>query len=291
MHTNERGLFMIKYLKEYSVIVAGSMLLAFAASAFIIPMNLGSGGVTGIALGLNNIFGFKVGLVSLLINIPLFIFGFNLLGKKFVIKSGVSVIVSSLMLDFFNANFHFSSINDSLLGSIFCGLLIGISLSIIFMYGGSTGGLDILAKIINNKFKSIPLSKILLILDILVYLFIGAVLGPKAVMYAIVISFIRSNTMDAMQEGILASRQCIIICDNADNLVKEINSKLERGVTVLDATGGYSNSNKKLIYLVIQKTQLNSLRTLITEVDPSAFISVSPVNEILGNYRSGSSFF
>lgn len=282
---------MINHLKEYLVIIVGSMLLALAASAFIIPMNLGSGGVTGIALGLNNIFGFKVGLVSLIINIPLFIFGFNLLGKKFALKSGISVLVSSLMLDFFNARFHFTSINDSLLGSIFCGVLIGVSLSLIFMYGGSTGGLDILAKIINSKFKNIPISKILLVLDILVYLFIGAVLGPKAVMYAIVISFIRSNTMDAMQEGILASRQCIIICDNSDNLVKEINSKLQRGVTVLDATGGYSNNNKKLIYLVIQKNQLNNLRDLINKTDPSAFIAVSPVNEILGNYRSASSFF
>jgi len=277
---------MIKILRDYSMVVIGSILAALTISALLIPCNIGSGGVTGISLCLNHLFGLKIGLVTLLINVPLFIFGFSLLGKQFAFKSGLSVVITSVALDFFNSAFKFKPMEDMLLASIFTGVAFGICFSIIFMFGGSSGGTDILAKIISNRFKTIQLSKLLLVMDAVVYTFVAIVMGPHAVMYAIVCSFVRSKTMDAMQEGLFSSRQCIIICDNSDAITSEIQTQLGRGVTVISATGGYTNNDKKVLYVVIQKGQLGPLRSLVNSVESTAFIAVSPVNDIVGNYRN-----
>lgn len=276
---------MSKLIREYSFIILGSIILSIAISAFLLPSQIGSGGVTGIAMVLNRTFGFKVGLLTILLNIPLFIFGFKLIGSKFAIRSGFVVVLSSLLIDYFNSTFNFKPIDDILLSAIFCGALLGASVYLIFMSSSSTGGLDILAKIINSKFKNLQLSNILLIQDFVVYCLIAYAFGPRSVMYALISSFVRTKTIDAIQEGIASSRQCIIICENSTQMINEIGSKLVRGVTVLDAVGGYTNDKKKFIYVVIQRNQLNILRTIVKNIEPNAFVAVSPVNDILGNYK------
>lgn len=277
---------MKKTIKDYILLTAGCILFAIAISAILIPSKIGAGGVTGIATSLNQLFGLKVGMASLLVNVPLFLFGFKLLGRKFAIRSGFIVFLSSVLIDFFNLHYKFKPFDDVLLGSVFCGILIGVAIALIFMAGGSTGGLDISAKIINAKFPSLQLSTILLVEDILVYLLVAYVFGLNSVLYAFILSFTRTKTMDIIQEGISSTKQCIIICDKADNLVKEIQIKLLRGVTVLEAKGSYSNTNKKFIYVVIQKNELSQLKEIVRSVDPAAFTTVSPVTDILGKYRN-----
>ncbi|WP_035293975.1 YitT family protein [Clostridium sp. KNHs214] len=277
---------MKKTIKDYILLTAGCILFAIAISAILIPSKIGAGGVTGIATSLNQLFGLKVGMASLLVNVPLFLFGFKLLGRKFAIRSGFIVFLSSVLIDFLNLHYKFKPFDDVLLGSVFCGILIGVAIALIFMAGGSTGGLDISAKIINAKFPSLQLSTILLVEDILVYLLVAYVFGLNSVLYAFILSFTRTKTMDIIQEGISSTKQCIIICDKADNLVKEIQIKLLRGVTVLEAKGSYSNTNKKFIYVVIQKNELSQLKEIVRSVDPAAFTTVSPVTDILGKYRN-----
>ena len=268
------------------MLILGSVISAFAAYAFMIPCGIGSGGVTGIALCLNHLFGTKIGLMTILINVPLFIFGYKLLGRKFTIRSAFVVLLSSVLLDNMNVFLKVPVLDDKLLASIFCGVLFGVGMSLIFMAYGSTGGLDISAKIVNNKFKSLQLSQLLLVQDIIIYILVGVVMGPRSVMYAIILSFVRSKTMDAIQEGLASSRQCVIICENSDLMINEIHSRLERGVTVLDAVGAYSSNSKKFIYLVIQKNQLNTLRSIVNELEPNSFVTISPVNNIIGNFTN-----
>lgn len=273
-------------IMEYSLLIIGSIILAFTTAVFMIPCNIGSGGVTGIALSLNKIFGAKVGLTTMVINAPLFIFGYKLLGKKFTIRSIFVVIITSVLIDNMNKFIAINQFNDTLLASIFCGALFGVGMSFIFIAYGSTGGLDISAKIINNNFKSIQLSTLLLIQDIVVYILVGVVMGPRSVMYAIIMSFVRSKTMDTIQENLASSRQCVIICEESDSIINEIQTRLARGVTVLDAVGGYSSINKKFIYLVIQRNQLSTLKEIVSEIDPTSFVTISPVNNILGNFKN-----
>lgn len=272
-------------IKDYSLIILGSVILSLSISAFLLPSQIGIGGVTGIAMIINHLFNFKIGLLTILINIPLFLFGYKQLGSKFAIRSGFVVFLSSILIDYFNSNFKFTPINDMLLSAIFFGVLFGVSVYILFLSSSSTGGLDILAKIIQSKFKNVQLSNILLAQDVLVYSLVAYILGPRSVMYALIASFIRTKTIDAIQEGIASSRQCIIICENSSKMIAEINTKLVRGVTILDAVGGYSNDKKKFIYVVIQRSQLNLLKNIVRNIEPSAFVAVSPVNDILGNYK------
>lgn len=276
---------MSKTIKEYGTIILGSVILSLAISAFILPSQIGIGGVTGIAMVINRQFNLPVGLMTILINIPLFIFGFRLVGRRFAVRSGFVVIISSLLIDYFNRTFNFKPIDDILLSAIFSGALLGLSVYLIFLSYSSSGGFDILAKIIQSKFEHLQLSNILMIQDIVIYALIAYVFGPRSVMYALISSFVRTKTIDAIQEGLASSRQCIIICQNSNNLITEINTKLVRGTTILEAVGGYSNDKKKFIYVIIQRSQLNALKNIVKTIEPSAFVAVSPVNDILGNYR------
>jgi uncharacterized membrane-anchored protein YitT (DUF2179 family) len=279
------ALQMKKTIKEYAIIMLGSVILSLAISAFILPSQIGIGGVTGIAMVLNRMFSLPVGVMTIIINIPLFIFGFKLIGSKFAVRSGVVVVISSLLIDYFSNNFNFKPIDDILLAAIFSGALLGLSVYLIFLSYSSSGGLDILAKIIQSKFENLQLSNILLVQDVVIYTLIAYVFGPRSVMYAIISSFVRTKTIDAIQEGIASSRQCIIICQNSSSIITEIGTRLIRGATVLEAVGGYSNDKKKFIYVIIQRNQLNTLKSIVKEIEPSAFVAVSPVNDILGNYK------
>ncbi|MFL0250348.1 YitT family protein [Clostridium neuense] len=282
--------FFITTLKKYMFLTCGCILFSIYASILLTPSKIGTGGILGICLSLNKLFSFKIGITTIILNIPLFLFGFKLLGKNFAIKSAFIVVISSMLIDYMNlhfSNYHFIPPSDKLTSAIFCGVVSGIGMSLIFMGGGSTGGLDISAKIVKNQAKSIPLSKIMLFQDIIVYIFVGIVLGPQSVLYALIMSFIRSKTIDTIQEGFSSSRQCFIICTKSEEITSSINAKLNRGVTKLDAVGGYSHLNKKVLYVVIQKYQLPALKLLLKEIEPTAFITVSSVNDILGNYKQG----
>ncbi|WMJ80814.1 YitT family protein [Clostridium sp. MB40-C1] len=279
---------MKKSIKEILLLSVGCLLFSLYICIFLIPNNIGTGGLTGISLGLNYLFKIPVGFSTIILNIPLFIFGYNLLGKKFAFKSALIVLISSFIIDFINSHLTFSALGDVLTATIFCGVLSGIAMALLFMSGASTGGLDISGKIIKNKHPNLSLSKILLVQDIVVYLFLALTLGPRSVMYALIMSFIRSKTIDAVQEGFASSRQCIIICQNPDLIINSIKLQLGRGVTLLNAEGCYSHTNKKFIYVVIQKFQLNTLKNIINDIDPTAFVAVSSVNDIQGNFKQKS---
>lgn len=277
--------------KEYLMLLAGTFFYSIYVSLLLTPSKIGTGGILGISLSLNKLFNFKIGLTTILLNIPLFIFGFKLLGKKFALKSAFIVLISSLLIDYINIilpNFYIIPVNDKLTASILCGVASGIGMSLIFMGGGSTGGLDISGKIIKNRIRNIQLSHILLFQDLLVYILVAIVMGPQSVIYALIMSYIRSKTIDTMQEGIASSRQCIIICNNSDKIIHEINTRLYRGATLLNAEGGFSHNKRQFIYVVIQKHQLNELRIIVRNIESTAFVTVSPVNDIMGNYRQSS---
>ncbi|MDT8719479.1 YitT family protein [Clostridium sp. 19966] len=272
-------------IKEYSLMILGSIIVSLYVTVFLIPLKIGSGSVTGIALCLNSIFGIKVGLATLIVSIPLFVIAYKFLGRSFFIKSVFSVVITSFATDFINANIKIQAIKDLTLGSIFGGIVLAVGLTFIFMSNSSSGGFDILAIVINKKFKSAPVSSILMIGDLVVFVFVALVFGIYSVLYALLITFVRSVTMDYINKIFFSNVQCFIVCDNTDIIVKEIQKGLVRGVTILDAVGGYSKEHKGMIYLVIEKNQLSELRSMIKRLDTNAFVTVSEVNNIMGNYR------
>lgn len=275
-------------LREILLLSIGCLLVSLYVCIFLVPNKIGTGGLTGIALCLNYLFQIPIGVTTAVLNIPLFVFGYNLLGKKFAIKSGIIVIISSFIIDLLNSTVSFPALGDTLTATIFCGVTSGVAMAMLFMSGASTGGFDISGKIIKNKYPNLSLPKILLVQDIIIYIVLALTLGPRSVMYALIMSFIRAKTIDAVQEGISSSRQCIIICKNPDLIIDCITKELGRGVTLLNAEGCYSHTDKKFIYVVIQKFQLPTLKNIIREIDPTAFVTVSAVNDIQGNFKQKS---
>lgn len=275
-------------LKRYSLLAIGCLLFSIYAAVLLQPNNIGTGGILGISLIINKLLKLKIGLSTLLINIPLFIVGFKLLGKDFAIKSGIIVILSSTLIDIIPTIFNVTPLKDKLTASIFCGVVSGAAMTFIFMGGGSTGGLDISGKIIKRIFPSLSLSNILLFQDICIYIIVGITLGLDYVMYALIMSFIRSKTIETIQKTFSASKQCMIICDKPKPIIKAISEKLGRGATILDAVGGYSDNSKKFIYVVVQNNELSSLKSIVSSIDNKAFITVSEVEHIHGNFKEHS---
>lgn len=275
---------MKKTTKDYFIILIGGILYSVAIAGFIIPSSIGAGGVTGIALAVNHIFKIKIGYLSLLVNIPLFIFGYKIIGRKFAVRSCITVIATSLLTDFITEYLIFAPMEDKLLSAIFAGLILGVAFYLLFVSNSSTGGLDISAKIIQSKFKEINISAVLLIQDFLVYGLVALTLGVESVMYAIIMSYIRSKTMDVIEEYMTASKQCIIISNNYSSIISDINLKLNRSATILKAEGGYSKNDKIFIYVIVGRNQLSQLKYIVNSIDSSAFYTISPVNAVVGNY-------
>ncbi len=282
---------MIDKIKEYSFILLGTILFSLHASLILVPNNLGSSGVLGLSIVINKIFGFQIGLVSLILNIPLIILGFKIVGKSFITKTLIVLIVSSYLIDTLPSFIPVFILNDKLTAALFCGVLSAASMSLLFIGKASSGGLDILAKILKVKLKSVSLSKIILFQDFAVYVIIALTLGLQFVTYALIISFVRSKTFEAIQNNFSAPKQCIIICKKNSKLREEIKNKLVRGITVWDVKGAYTNQDRLILYLVIQNNEVLSIKSIIHQIDPEAFVAISNVESVIGNFEEHSISF
>lgn len=274
----------MKTVKEYVLITIGVLLVALGIQFFLAPNKIAAGGVTGIAIIVNSyIPRFQIGLIVLILNIILFIVGFIAIGNKF----GSKTIYSSLMLSgtiwFMERTTALNIIitTNQLLASIFGTFLGGIGLGLVFNQNASTGGTDILAKIL-NKFIHVDIGKSLLVVDFIVTLFAGISFGAEAGMYALLSVILNGFVIDSVIEGLNISRQIFVISLKNDLISKFIIEELERGCTILHGKGGYSKEDTYILYTVLGRKEFIRLKGYIKEVDAKAFISITHAHEVLG---------
>jgi Uncharacterized conserved protein len=274
----------MKTVKEYIFITIGVLLVAVSIEFFLAPNKIAAGGVTGIAIIVNSyIPKLQIGLLILIMNIILFIIGFIVIGNKF----GAKTIYSSLMLSAILwmmdrvVTPNMTITTDQLLASIFGTLFGGIGLGIVFNQNASTGGTDILAKIL-NKFIHIDIGKSLLAVDFIVTLFAGISFGAEAGMYALLSVIINGFVIDTVIEGLNISRQIFVISEKNDLISKFIIEDLEKGCTILHGKGGYSKEDTYILYTVLGRKEFIKLKGYIKEVDVKAFISITHAHEVLG---------
>ena len=179
------------------------------------------------------------------------------------------------------------NLGDSLVAAIFCGIISGLAMCCLLVAGASTGGTDITGKFITKQFKY-NLPTVFLIQDITIYTIVWIFFDIKYVMYALVMSFVRNQTMKGVQKFFSAFIQCTIICSNPEKMVELINTTLHRGSTIMDVEGGYSHKKKRMIIVVIQQNEMHLLRQLVAKNCPEAFITVTAVNTIVGNFKEHS---
>ncbi|KEQ25291.1 YitT family protein [Paenibacillus tyrfis] len=266
-------------LKEYGLLLIGSLLIAVSFNAFLSPNRVASGGVTGISIIVQTLFGFEPAYTQWTLNIPLFLAGTLLLGRQFGAKTAVGSVVLPLMV-LLTRGFP-ALTNNLLLASIYGGILIGMGLGLVFRGRGSTGGLDLAAQLI-HRYTGLSLGLCVAMLDGLVILSAGIVLSPEKAMYALIGLFVTSKTISVVQIGLNYSKVAFIVSSASDKIREAILHELDRGLTELEAKGGYTGQSRAVLMVVVGQTEVIRLKTLVRKLDPEAFVILSDTNEVLG---------
>jgi len=272
-------------LKNIFFIVLGSAIFSFGIVHFNMQNNLAEGGFTGITLLLYARFNWDPSITNLILNIPLFFIGWKLLGRNVLIYTIIGTISVSVFFWFFQLpqiELHIPLKEDLTLAALFAGTFIGIGLGIIFRFGGTTGGVDIIARLVNKYFHW-SIGKTMFLFDACVItLSLLTYLTYREAMYTLVAVFVGTRLIDFMQEGAYAARGAIIISDKNPEIADKILKDMERGVTVLKGHGSFTKQDKEVLYCVVAKTEIVRLKSIITSVDPHAFVSVTVVHDVLG---------
>lgn len=277
------GAFFKRFIK-YLIIVAGSAVYAVGFQFFMYPNSIVSGGVVGIAMLINHFTRLPVGVLTIILNIPLFVIAWRHFGLDFLVASLAGMAVSSAFVDIFAVT-GISLTSDPMLASIIGGVIKGAGLGAIYYVGATTGGVDIVAKMLRQKYPHLNFGTLILMLDAAIIIGYAVVLGTyESAMYSVIAMFVVSKVVDLALYGIDNSSICYIISEKSDELVKSIISgNIKRGVTILEGEGAYSRSRKQVIMCVIKRTQIAELRRLIKRVDEHAFFVVTDAKNVFGN--------
>jgi len=260
-------------------IAIGSIIAAYGVQGFIVPSGLGGGGVGGIALLFYYTLKLPIGLMTFLLNIPLFVLAWREVNRKFVFKTIWGLAFFSLALDLFKYLQPIAN-NDIFLGALYGGVISGISSSIIFHFGGSLGGTDIVSKVIQRKY-GVPMGTSALAINGVIIMISWAILGSKAALYTLVTLFVYGRVLDLIQSGV-PSKSITIISDRSEALVSRIMVDLGRGATFLQGRGAYSCEPKDVIICVVSLPEIGRLKQAVREVDPQAFMIVQNAGEVFG---------
>lgn len=266
---------------DYLTIVVGTLITALAFNLFILPHEIAPGGVSGIGALVYYVSNRKipVGVTILVLNIPLFAASLKLLGGRFGIRTLLATVLLSLFIDYVRVP---SLSDNALLASVYGGVLMGFGLGLVFRANATTGGTDLMARIVHRWVHSIGISWVLFAIDSMVVVASGILLGPDQALYALVCLFITSKMIDLVLEGLNQSKAFFIISAQAEVIVKRILSDLDRGATLLKGTGAYTGQEKDVILCVLNRVQSTRLKELVKEEDPLAFVLVADVREAMG---------
>ncbi|MFC6288924.1 YitT family protein [Levilactobacillus angrenensis] len=269
-------------LLDLCMIGLGCAMFAFGLVFFNIANHLADGGISGITLILRALFGIDPAYSTILINVPLILIGWRFLGRQSLIYTIYGTIMLSLFLWIWQrVPFVIQLHGDLLLSALGAGIIGGFGSGLLYRYGGTTGGTDIIARIF-ERFRGVPMGKTLLYLDVVVLLISLVYIDVQHMAYTLIYSYIFARIVNFTQEGAYAARGVIVISAKHQEIADDIMARLERGVSLIDGEGGYSHQSRKMLYVVVSPSELHRLQQIIEHHDPKAFVSVINVNEALG---------
>lgn len=263
--------------------IVGSAVFALGFALFLEPNNMNPGGISGLAMVIVELWGFgSVGTLSILINLPLFVLGGMKIGKKFFAGSLLGMIVSAVLIDAFAA--IPMETPDPLIGALYGGVICGLGLGIVFIFGSSTGGSDILIRLLKLKYRHVPIGQISMCFDAVVVVLTGLVFQDVATaLYTGIVVFVCGQVVDAVVYRFDYSKVALIISPAYEAIAEAIGTQLDRGATFLHAEGSYSHRQTKLVLAAVKKQQVAELKELVTRIDPDAFIIVQEAHQVLGD--------
>ena len=268
-----------KILKECFIVSIACIIMAFNTNYFYLGNKLAQGGVSGLSLIIHYITEIDISYIYFALNIPLIIVAYIFIGKDFVFKTLFATIILTIFLKVFGS--FRGPIDDILMASIFGGGINGIAIGIIFYAGGSSGGTDIIAKIINQHY-GVAIGKVLLTIDFIILSMVAFIFGKVIFMYTLISLLVSSKMIDIIQEGIYSAKGVTIITNRVEELRKKIMEDTGRGITLINAKGAYTQKEIGMLYCVVGKYQLMKVKSIVKEIDPMAFMIVSQVHEVIG---------
>ena len=272
-----------KTAREYTLVVVGAIVQAFAMRLFLIPGELVSGGISGAAQIINHYIVFPIGVMTFLGNLPLFVLGWRFLGgTRFAIRTGVAIVVFSLATDLLAFALPVQGVTlDNVLITLFGGLIYGFGLGMVYLGQGTSGGSDILGRILNSRL-GISISAAYLIVDGLVVLAGGFAFGWEKALYGLIVIYVSGLAATIISEGSSIYRTAMIVTSEPKKVADEVLNCLCRGATILSGTGAYTGESRPVLYIVVTRSEVNQLKELVQEVDSKALMVIGVAHEALG---------
>jgi uncharacterized membrane-anchored protein YitT (DUF2179 family) len=275
--------FSWRSIRDYLMIIFGGLVQALALRTFLIPAQLVGGGISGIAQLLYYLWGTPVGMITLLANIPLFIIGWRFLGgPRFALRTILSVVSYTVFTDIlveWTGSAPFTE--DILLNSLYGGLLLGLGLGLVYLGRGTSGGTDILGRILNQRL-GMSISLAYMITDSFAVLLAGFFFGWEKSLYGLIMIYLSGVAADMISQGTNVIREAMIITDETEKVVAAITAELGRGTTIIAAKGGYTMKDRPIVFCVVTAGEVIRLKTIVRDADPDAFMVVGHANEALG---------
>lgn len=269
-----------KHAKNVSMILMGAFIFSLGINYFAVPNKLGEGGFTGIALLAHYLFGISPGLVIFTLNIPLYFIGYKVFGRQTLVYTIIGTNAVSFFL-WMTEEWGDPLAGDLLLAALYTGVLVGVGLGLIFRVGGTTGGVDIIARLA-QKYLDWSIGRTFMIFDFVVILLSAFHIGREKAMYTLVAVFVGARVIDFVVEGLNAAKGVTIISNSAVAISERVTKEMGRGVTLLKGKGAYTGTEKEVLFIVVSRPELPRLKHLIHSVDPFAFVTVHDVRDVLG---------
>ncbi|PGL73176.1 YitT family protein [Bacillus sp. AL-1R] len=269
----------MKILQRTIAMLVGALLVATGLEIFLVPNDVIDGGITGISIMISHLTGLPLGVFLFVLNLPFFYLGYKQIGKTFAISTILGITVLSYLTSMFHHIPAFTE--DILLATIFGGMVLGVGVGLAIRFGGALDGIEILAIIINSK---IPFSvgEIIMVFNLFILGAAGFIFSWDRAMYSIIAYLVAFKTIDIVVEGLEQSKSAWIISDKSDDIGEAILFRMGRGVTYINGKGAYSGETTKVIYCVITRLEEAELKTIVDDIDPTAFLAISDIAEVRG---------
>ena len=265
---------------SYAQILLGALIGGAAYPMFLTPNRIAPGGVTGIATILNFLLHWPVGTVSLILNIPLFMISYKAMGKIFAFRSLVATVLFSLFIDILPLK---PVTEDPLLGALYGGVLLGAGLGLIMRGGATTGGSDMIARMVHRRFQFISTGAFLFAIDCAVVITAGLLIGTTEALYALINIFLTAKVMDVVIIGFSSNKACFVISSRWQEISERIMKDMDRGVTQLTARGGYTGEERPTLLCVISRSEIMAFKRILREEDENAFVIIVEAHEAIGD--------
>ena len=264
---------------SYAQIILGALIGGAAYPLFMTPNRIAPGGITGIATILNHLFHWPVGILSLILNLPLFLISYRAMGRIFAFRSLVATVFFTLFIDMPLKPMT----NDPLLGALYGGVMLGCGLGLIMRGGATTGGSDMIARMVHKRFQFISTGSFLFAIDCAVVISAGFLIGTSEALYALINIFLSAKVMDTVIVGFSSNKACFVMSSRWQEIADRIMRDMDRGVTLLTARGAYTGTERPTLLCVISRSEIMAFKRILREEDESAFVIIVEAHEAIGD--------